>query len=114
MRKMIERLDFYRSQRSPGTQHDCPIFYGELREILKAGEEKINRFVAPSVFEVASYCLERQNKVDPSRFHDYYTSNGWMAGKVKMKDWKAAVRNWEKRGTSQAVGATYDNNEGAL
>ena len=34
--------------------------------------------------------------MDAERFVDYYTSNGWMVGKNKMKDWKAAVRTWER------------------
>ena len=55
------------------------------------------RFVPPTVDEVRDYCLERGNKVDPQRFVDYYSSNGWMVGKTKMKDWKAAVRTWEQR-----------------
>lgn len=55
------------------------------------------RFVPPSVDEVRVYCLERGNSVDPQRFVDYYSSNGWMVGKTKMKDWKAAVRTWEQR-----------------
>ena len=59
------------------------------------------RFVPPSVEEVRDYCLERGNSVDPQRFVDYYSSNGWMVGKTKMKDWKAAVRNWEQREKSQ-------------
>ena len=55
------------------------------------------RFVPPTVEEVAQYCFERMSKVDPQRFVDYYTSNGWMVGKNKMKDWKAAVRTWEQK-----------------
>ncbi len=55
------------------------------------------RFVPPTVEEVASYCFERMSKVDPQRFVDYYTSNGWMVGKNMMKDWKAAVRTWEQK-----------------
>lgn len=58
---------------------------------------RTRRFVPPSVEEVAQYCFERMSKVDPQRFVDYYTSNGWMVGKNKMKDWKAAVRNWEQK-----------------
>lgn len=53
-------------------------------------------FVPPSVEEVAAYCHERQNHVDPQRFVDFYESKGWMVGRTKMKDWKAAVRTWEK------------------
>lgn len=51
----------------------------------------------PTVAEVRAYCIERGNAVDPEKFVDYYTSNGWMVGKGRMKDWKAAVRTWEKR-----------------
>ena len=59
------------------------------------------RFVPPSVDEVRDYCQERGNSVDPQRFVDYYSSNGWMVGRTKMKDWKAAVRNWEQREKAQ-------------
>ena len=54
------------------------------------------RFTPPSVEMVREYCWERGNSVDPQRFVDYYSSNGWMVGKNKMKDWKAAVRTWEQ------------------
>ena len=59
------------------------------------------RFVPPTVDEVREYCFERGNSVDPQRFVDYYTSNGWMVGKNKMKDWKAAVRTWEQKEKTQ-------------
>lgn len=55
------------------------------------------RFVPPSYEQVSSYCQERGNNVDAQRFLDFYQSKGWMVGKNKMKDWKAAVRNWERR-----------------
>lgn len=53
-------------------------------------------FKPPTVDEVRAYCLERKNDVDPQRFVDYYQARGWMIGKSRMKDWKAAVRTWEK------------------
>jgi len=55
-----------------------------------------NRFVPPTPDEVREYCKERQNLLDAERFVDFYESKGWMVGKSKMKDWKAAVRNWER------------------
>lgn len=55
------------------------------------------RFRPPTVEEVEAYCFERNNKVDAERFVDFYASNGWRVGKNPMKDWKAAVRTWEKR-----------------
>lgn len=59
-------------------------------------EEKRKRFTPPTIDEVKSYCSERNNNVDANKFIDYYESNGWMVGRNKMKDWKAAVRSWER------------------
>jgi uncharacterized protein YdaU (DUF1376 family) len=58
---------------------------------------KPKRFAPPCMQEVVDYCKQRSNFVDPQRFIDYYTSNGWKVGKNPMKDWKAAVRNWESK-----------------
>ena len=55
------------------------------------------RFSPPSVEEVAEYCRERGNNIDPQRFVDFYSSKNWMIGKNKMKDWRASVRTWERQ-----------------
>lgn len=55
-------------------------------------------FVPPTLDEVQAYCRERGNNVDAQRWYDHYTSNGWIVGRTKMKDWKAAVRTWERSG----------------
>lgn len=58
---------------------------------------KVKRFIPPSVDEVRAYCEARGNNVDPQKFVDYYSSNGWRVGRNPMRDWKAAVRStWEK------------------
>ena len=62
----------------------------------KDNDEKRKRFNPPSLEDVKAYCIERKNNVDPNKFIDYYESNGWMVGRNKMKDWKAAVRSWER------------------
>ena len=54
-------------------------------------------FNKPSLLEIKNYCIERVNNVDPEVFFDFYESKGWLVGKSKMKDWKAAIRTWEKR-----------------
>lgn len=69
-------------------------------------KEKIQKkksFTPPTVEQVEAYCLERKNKVDAQRFVDYYTANGWQVGKNKMKDWKAAVRTWERNTYSSRI-----------
>ncbi len=65
-------------------------------------------FTPPNVAEVETYCKERNNGIDANYFVDYYTSNGWMVGRTKMKDWKAAVRNWE-RNTSKTTNKQQSN-----
>ena len=60
-------------------------------------EERSRAFRAPVFSEVQNYCSERKNGIDPTAFIDFYQSKGWMIGKNKMKDWKAAVRTWEQR-----------------
>lgn len=56
----------------------------------------VSKFVPPTVEEVADYCVERGNSVDPEAFVAWYESNGWKVGKNPMKSWKAAVITWEK------------------
>ena len=58
-------------------------------------KEKSGRFTPPTIEQVKEYCQERGNAVDPDRWFNYYSSNGWKVGKNPMKDWKAAVRTWE-------------------
>ena len=63
-------------------------------------EKSSSRFTPPTLQEVKAYCQERNNGVNPEKWYDHYTSNGWMVGKTKMVDWKAAVRTWENSGNS--------------
>ena len=58
-------------------------------------EKTSGRFTPPTIEQVKEYCKERGNAVDPDRWFNYYSSNGWKVGKNPMKDWKAAVRTWE-------------------
>ena len=60
-------------------------------------KENGNRFKKPSLEEIRDYCISRSNNVDPEQFFDFYESKGWVVGKSTMKDWRAAVRTWEKR-----------------
>jgi len=60
------------------------------------GEEK-KKFAPPTLDDVIEYCKQRRNAVDAEQFHAFYSANNWMVGHGnKMKDWKAAVRYWER------------------
>ena len=70
----------------------------------RLGKDRVNsvgRFTPPTLEEIKAYCIERSNNVDPVRFFNYYESNGWKVGRNRMKDWKAAVRTWERSETKK-------------
>lgn len=68
----------------------------EIHSSAKSTTTKRKRFEKPTLSEIKEYCIERNNNVNAEQFFDYYESNGWKVGKNSMKDWKAAVRTWER------------------
>lgn len=76
--------------------------------------EKAERFVPPDVNQVQEYCDNRNNGIDAQTFVDFYTSKGWMVGKNKMKDWKAAVRTWERNGKRSCNTAVVNSQKDQL
>lgn len=79
-------------------------------------DTRAKRFTPPTLDDVSAYIRERGSNVDAQRFLDFYTAKGWMVGKNRMKDWKAAVRTWEKSASEQNKPFVYDygNTEGSL
>ncbi len=121
--EMVDVLgSFYRSPRAPAIRdlHGAlQQFKKDFRKVQKQladgkGDEAStvsrNGFQPPTVEEVAAYCAERKNKIDPETFVDFYTTNGWVQGKNKpVKDWKACVRTWENNGFVRAKGQRKDD-----
>lgn len=68
------------------------------KEVDKEKEKYKRQFTKPTLEEVQAYCLERGKGVDAQKWFNYYSANGWKVGKNPMKDWKAAVRTWERSG----------------
>lgn len=123
----LRRHGFVRLQTDPetGVRHICPVAKNNegianfsythcrkqqnpsLNSAIREYKENISdstdtpakhrRFQPPSVSEVADYCREHSLSMDAERFVDYYTANGWMAGRSRMRDWQAAARNWARR-----------------
>ena len=66
----------------------------------------VKRFVRPTLDEVYDYMLEKgcsNPSTEAEKFCDHFESNGWkVGGKTKMVSWKAAVRNFLKKGNSNA------------
>lgn len=75
---------------------------------LKGVKEK--RFAPPTPENVRGYCREMgYANVDAERFVDFYAAKDWMIGKNRMKDWKAAVRNWARQDHSSVAGKQKKN-----
>jgi len=60
-------------------------------------------FTPPTIEQVKEYCKERNNNVNADHWLNFYEAKGWMIGKNKMKDWKAAVRTWESNSFTTVV-----------
>ena len=75
----------------------------EKESKVKEIKKRNKRFTPTLVDDIRHYCRERKNDVDPVRFYNFYEAKGWMIGKNKMKDWKAAVRTWEEKKTTTAT-----------
>lgn len=69
----------------------------EMRNEKGESNKREGRFTRPTLEEIRSYSSSRGGKVNAEQFFAYYESNGWRVGKNPMKDWKAALRNWEQR-----------------
>jgi hypothetical protein len=50
----------------------------------------------PSLEMIVEYfSFKESSQIEANKFFNYYSSIGWLiGGKTKMKDWKAAARNW--------------------
>ena len=66
-------------------------------------------FKKPTLIEIDLYCADRKNNVDHLAFYDFYESKNWMVGKNKMKDWKAAIRTWERREKKKTTMSKLDS-----
>ena len=62
------------------------------------GEKKpAKRFQKPTLDELIAYKQKANLALtDCEAFFDFYESKGWVVGKNPMKDWQAAMRNWDR------------------
>lgn len=60
-------------------------------------DDETKRFKKPTIEEIAEYCRERKNGIDPEYFYHYYEARGWKlnTGK-KVVSWKSCVITFEK------------------
>lgn len=74
-------------------------------------KNRIEERGAPALEDIRAYCRQRNNAVDPQRFYDYYSANGWKVGGQPIRDWRAMVRRWESNGYDTAQNGKYSDEE---
>ncbi len=102
--KVINYSKYQDSQKSTNTTTNTDLTQTQhrLNTDIRREESKKDKktsntiFMPPPLEEVKNYCQERKNQVNAEKWFDFYESKGWMIGRNKMKNWKAAVRTWEK------------------
>ena len=80
----------------------------DLNEIEK-GNKKSKNFTKPSIQEISDYLKSIEYDLEPQLFYDFYESKGWLIGKNKMRDWKAAVRTWKSNDKGKNNGSNKTN-----
>ena len=105
----IKQLDANIIDNNNGIDNDIdieptPKVVGDIKEDKEKTSKEVQkkaapdkRFSKPTPQDVQAYCDERGNGITGEAFCDFYESKGWKVGNSPMKDWKAAVRTWEKR-----------------
>lgn len=81
---------------TPQGGEQASLFCDDADEQKEKEKKTSKKFVKPTIEEIDAYCRERNNTIDAESFFNFYESKGWLVGKSPMKDWKAAVRTWEK------------------
>lgn len=99
VRKRWNTNDTNVCDRKQSNTNDTDMICNDMINKKSKPKEK-SSFVIPLISDIQTYCQERKNSVDPQAFFDFYTAKGWMIGKNKMKDWRAAVRTWERKDNS--------------
>lgn len=94
-----ENQEGYRQNNQEGIDEKVKDNNTSINNNYYIGDKKTKNknFIKPTLEEIKKYCEENTLKIDCEYFYDYYEANGWMINKNKMKDWKATLRNWNRR-----------------
>lgn len=85
----------------PPDEENNPITLKEVNPPISPQEKphviRARIFVKPSINDINEYIRKMGYAFTAEAFFDFYESKGWMIGKNKMKDWKAACRTWSRK-----------------
>lgn len=110
--KLLEIKDNY-SKDLEGSGKKLPSKEGDVEVDSRSRLKRdIAKFLPPSILEVKTLWKERSYlhpESEPDRFWNFYESKGWLVGRTKMKDWKAAAAGWNSRAKEYRNGTTQQS-----
>ena len=112
LREILHEIKEGKKENLPHTplkekREENSLFMRARTRVKVAPESNPNRFVKPTVDEVAAYIKEKGYKFDPDAFWNFYESKGWRVGRNPMKSWKAACTTWNERENVYVVNNRY-------
>lgn len=66
--------------------------FKKRREEKRGEEKRITPFSPPTILEVRDFAIQEKLPLDCEKFFNHYQAKGWLVGKAKMRDWRAAAR----------------------
>ena len=80
---------------SDGTQYKNIKEIKKIKETGEGASPPNSEISSPSLDDVRAFCQEIGTSVSPEKFFYRMESLGWCNGGKKIKDWRAAVREWD-------------------
>lgn len=96
-KKIDNEFSFFKNEESKNESHLPDDSENSIKKTTSS--KKTKRFVPPELKDVIVFFKEKKSSSQQAEmFFNHFESNGWMVGgRAKMKDWKAAARNWITR-----------------
>lgn len=67
------------------------------KKFVKPDENDVYNLMGELNMKGGSFLSEDKLVTFARTFMDHYEANGWIVGKVPMKDWQSTVRNWMRK-----------------
>ena len=83
-------------QKSSAKKEEMLQAFADSSESIKERQMKNLNSISPSLeLTIEYFMFQSSTEIEANKFFNYYSSTGWLVGgKTKMRDWKAAARNW--------------------
>ena len=96
-----------KEEKSSAKKEEIPLALADdnlqiLKKIAESSENKnerqiknLNSIIPSLELTIEYFMFQSSTEIEANKFFNYYSSTGWLVGgKTKMRDWKAAARNW--------------------